>query len=259
MSQSADYGNTVGVDPTDGFNRRDTLKWAVLGLLSGSAARVKEAAAQSIRPAYKTPTKSLCGWDHEGKLGPTVRDDARGFLPGELARHEKFVAEAIRLSQQAERHCNHPFGALLVLPPEAHDSNADYKIVLKGENRVHTDGDETQHAESRLVSDAFKSAHITREMLARTILYTSAEPCAMCCGAIFWAGIRTVVYAAPHDSFGTSSFPVPCREVFKFADGKQPVTVIGPVLAEVSTPIVKGYFESRYAKVVEACRISNKI
>ncbi len=76
-----------------------------------------------------------------------------------------------------------------------------------------------------------------------------------------WAalGIRTVVYAAPHDSFGTSTFPVPCREVFKFADGKQPVTVIGPVLAEVSTPIVKGYFESRYAKVVEGCRISNKI
>ena len=259
MSQSTDRDNAPEIRAPDSFNRRDTLKWAALGLLASSATCVKEAAAQGIPVAYKTPTKSMCSWDHEGKLGPTVRDDAKGFLPGELARHEKFVAEAIKMSEQAEHHCNHPFGAILVLPPEANNPNGEYKIVLKGENRVHTDGDETQHAESRLVSDAFKSAHITREMLARTILYTSAEPCAMCCGAIFWAGIRTVVYAAPHDSFGTSSFPVPCREVFKFADSKQPVAVIGPVLAEVSTPIVKGYFQSRYAKVVEACRISNKI
>jgi hypothetical protein len=147
MSQSTDRDIAPEIRAPEAFNRRDTLKLAAIGLLASSATCVREAAAQSIPVAYKTPTKSICSWDHEGKLGPTVRDDAKGFLPGELARHEKFVAEAIKMSEQAELHCNHPFGAILVLPPEANNPNGEYKIVLKGENRVHTDGDETQHAE----------------------------------------------------------------------------------------------------------------
>ena len=64
------------------------------------------------------------------------------------------------------------------------------RIVLRAENRVFTDNDPTQHAEYRLISDASKSQHLTVEQLRQCALYTSAEPCAMCCGAMFWADIR---------------------------------------------------------------------
>ena len=91
----------------------------------------------------------------------------------------------------------------------------------------------------------------------------------MCCGAIFWAGVRQVVYAAPHDSFGSEDFfPVPCREVFKYArntrgtsvsNSDQSVTMIGPLLKEESIPTVFGYFENRVAEEVERCKIGHQV
>jgi tRNA(Arg) A34 adenosine deaminase TadA len=259
VRQSADLKPSSLALDDSGLSRRGLFKlmgFTSLGLLQ---ARPTAAASAPAESDVNTPRKTLCGWDHTSNLGPSAIDVANGFAPGELARHEKYIAEAVALSQQAEHHCNHPFGALLVLPPAAGEPADNYKVILKGENRVYTDNDATQHAETRLVSDANKSAYITKDMMARAILYTSAEPCAMCCGAIFWSGVRTVVYAAPHDSFGASSFPVPCREVFKFSAIDQAVTVIGPVSASTSIPIVGGYFKNRWRKVADACRIANKL
>ena len=130
---------------------------------------------------------------------------------------------------------------------------------MKAENRVFTDNDPTQHAEYRLVSDARKSQHLRPEQLGQCTLYTSAEPCAMCCGAMFWAGIRTVVYAAPHDTFGSATFRVPSREVFKYAQNGNDVTVIGPILAEESIPIVKTYFDKKVVEEANRCRIALQI
>ena len=53
-------------------------------------------------------------------------------------------------------------------------------------------GDRTAHAERLLASRAARAYDL--KFLARCTLYTSAEPCAMCAGAIYWAGIGRVVY-----------------------------------------------------------------
>ena len=53
-------------------------------------------------------------------------------------------------------------------------------------------GDRTAHAERLLASRAARAHDLA--FLARCTLYTSAEPCAMCAGAIYWAGIGRVVY-----------------------------------------------------------------
>src|SRR5215510_2079710 len=106
---------------------------------------------------------------------------SRGDLMGDP---ERFIKQAIELSRHARAAGNHPFGALLVV---------DDDVLLTAQNTVHTDRDPTAHAETNLVSDAIR--RLTPEQIRRSVLYTSCEPCAMCAGKIYWAGIRSVAYA----------------------------------------------------------------
>ena len=103
-----------------------------------------------------------------------------------ISDHEHFMRQAIRLAEEAAAAGNHPFGALLV---------ADGQVLQTAHNTVLTDRDATRHAELNLVSAAYR--RFGRELLAHSTLYTSLEPCPMCAGAIYWAGIPTVVYGAP--------------------------------------------------------------
>ncbi len=99
--------------------------------------------------------------------------------------HLEHLRVAIDVSVQAREHGNHPFGAVLV--------DADGHQVAQAENTVQTDSDVTAHAETNLVR--FASGKWSPEELASHTLYSSCEPCAMCSGAIFWAGIGRVVFA----------------------------------------------------------------
>ena len=94
------------------------------------------------------------------------------------------LRRAIELSASARAHGNHPFGALLV--------TANGRVI-EAENTVLTDRDVTAHAETVLVRRAWQQ--VDAADVAASTLFTSCEPCAMCCGAIFWAGIGRVVYA----------------------------------------------------------------
>ena len=147
------------------------------------------------------------------------------------------LAEAIDLARSAREHGNHPFGALVVA--------ADGRVV-RAENTVLTSGDPTGHAETNLVRLA--AAVLTPSELADSILYTSTEPCAMCCGAIFWAGIGTVVYALsgegliallPSDS-REFSLDLPSREIF--ARGGHPTIVRGPYDLPGATEVHAGFW-----------------
>ncbi len=94
------------------------------------------------------------------------------------------LRRAIQVSVDARAHGNHPFGAILV--------TGDGRI-LEAENTVVTDRDVTGHAETNLVRLAWRELDATE--LAASTLYTSCEPCAMCAGAMFWAGIGRMVFA----------------------------------------------------------------
>jgi tRNA(Arg) A34 adenosine deaminase TadA len=69
--------------------------------------------------------------------------------------------------------------------------------------------------------------------MASATIYTSAEPCAMCAGAIFWSGIGRLVYGLSGDRLHEmSGFPADmlvasARDVLARA-GRQ-VEVIGPM------------------------------
>lgn len=123
---------------------------------------------------------------------------------------------------------NHPFGAVL--------ATSDGAVLLEAENRYKSDHDNTAHAERLLVTAASRKFEPAR--LAQCTLYSSAEPCAMCAGAIYWAGIGRVVYGLSEDRLRqmTGAHPdnptlcLSCRSVF--AAGQRQIEVVGPLLED---------------------------
>ena len=128
------------------------------------------------------------------------------------------------LASSARANGNHPFGSVL--------TDAAGTVVLEAENSVVLSRDATGHAETNLVRLA--SSRYSPAELADFTLYTSTEPCAMCSGAIYWAGIGRVVFAlAEADLYAITgeneenpTMRLPCREVF--AAGQRETAVAGP-------------------------------
>ncbi len=153
--------------------------------------------------------------------------------PTELA----YLTRAVEVAAEARAHGNHPFGAILV--------TVDGKIV-EAENTVVTGNDPTGHAETNLVRRS--AARLDAAALRTSTLYTSTEPCAMCCGAIFWAGIPRVVYALPEtalmefvpDGSDEGLLDLPSREIF--ARGGRPTEVVGPVDVPGARDVHEGFW-----------------
>ncbi|MCB0034327.1 MAG: nucleoside deaminase [Anaerolineales bacterium] len=139
--------------------------------------------------------------------------------------HQPFLQQTLTLAAQAVTKGNHPFGALLV---------KDEQVLLTAENTVASGRDVTQHAELNLVSAA--SQQFDAQTLSQTILYTSTEPCAMCTGAIYWAGIPMIVYACSNGALGalfadqSETLTLSAAEILRH--GGRPVKVLGPLLEE---------------------------
>lgn len=97
----------------------------------------------------------------------------------------EFMREAIRLSKLAVEHGNEPFGAVLV---------KDGEIVFSNENQIYTASDPTFHAEAGLLRRFCAETKIAD--LSEYTLYSSCEPCFMCCGAMVWTKLGRLVYGA---------------------------------------------------------------
>jgi tRNA(Arg) A34 adenosine deaminase TadA len=167
--------------------------------------------------------------------------DAAGIGDQDL----EYLDLAIQLSDLSSSHRygeNHPFGAVIVLK----DGTA-----IRGHNHVQTLKDPTQHAELYTVSQAYRNGREAKHFESGT-LYTSTEPCAMCCGAIYWAGIRRVVYGCSHDRLDElfrEMFPrstegggllMSSREVF--ANGGSRTEVLGPFLEDKAVAVHKKHW-----------------
>src|SRR5262245_15078583 len=148
--------------------------------------------------------------------------------------HDRLTRRAIELAREARLAGNHPFGALLAI---------DGQIVLTAQNTVATDRDPTAHAETNLVGQAIRL--LTADQIRQSVLYTSCEPCAMCAGKMYWAGLRSVVYALPSAALAElagADFLVPCSELFSRA--AEPVTVVGPLLADEAREVHLGFWSA---------------
>jgi tRNA(Arg) A34 adenosine deaminase TadA len=154
--------------------------------------------------------------------------------------HEKFLRLSFGVAERARVGGNHPFGSILV--------NAAGDVLLEVENGFLPDHDMTGHAERLLATQACKQ--FAAEVLGGSTLYTSAEPCAMCAGAIYWAGIGRVVYGLSERRLKAitgahaenPTLDLPCRTVF--AAGQRQVEVIGPLLEDEAAAMHEDFWQA---------------
>jgi tRNA(Arg) A34 adenosine deaminase TadA len=162
-------------------------------------------------------------------------------VPSDLTDADlELLRESIRVAERSREGGAHPFGAIVV--------DAAGRIVASfGNNSLPPEGDPTQHAEMRAVAAAFRELG-ARGMQTST-LFTSAEPCVMCSGAVYWAGIDRVVYALSEHRLleltgahpENPTFSLPCREVF--ARGQREITVVGPLLEDEAAVAHEGFWD----------------
>jgi tRNA(Arg) A34 adenosine deaminase TadA len=152
--------------------------------------------------------------------------------------HEHYLRLTLDAARAARAAGNHPFGAILVGP--------DGAVLLQAGNAHGDAGDRTGHAERVLMTEASKAW--PADFLAQCTMYASAEPCAMCAGAAYWAGIGRVVYAlserdlkrliGPHPE--NLTMDLPCRIVL--GAGQRRVEVVGPLLEDEARAVHAGFW-----------------
>jgi tRNA(Arg) A34 adenosine deaminase TadA len=151
---------------------------------------------------------------------------------------EDYLRQAIEIARQARAAGNHPFGAILVGP--------DGTVLLQAGNAHGAAGDRTGHAERVLMTQA--SIAYPAGFLAGCTMYASAEPCAMCAGAVYWAGLGRVVYGLSERDLGRLIGPhpenltmdLPCRVVL--GSGQRLIEVMGPLLEAESRAVHEGFW-----------------
>lgn len=158
------------------------------------------------------------------------------------AYDEPLLRQTFEVAIRARDAGEHPFGSLLA------DKNG--RVLHEQPNAYKSGGgDRTAHAERLLAQWAREN--LSLEELASCTLYTSAEPCAMCSGTIYWVGIGRVVYGlAEHDMKGLTgaheenpTLDLPCRTVFEA--GQRPTEVVGPLLAEEAAQLHRDFWKDR--------------
>lgn len=143
-------------------------------------------------------------------------------------REAEILTRVIDICREAKDAGNFPFGCLLA------DKEGNI-LMEQGNCENEHKGDCTGHAETELMRRA--SQVYSKEQMWDLTMYSCAEPCAMCTGAMYWANLGRLVYIAREsalkkytgDDIRNPTLALPCRAVF--ACGQKPdVQVQGPIL-----------------------------
>jgi len=155
---------------------------------------------------------------------------------------EALLGQAFDVARRSRAAGDHPFGSVL--------ADGEGKLLIwQGNGYTSEGGDRTAHAERLLASRAARAYDL--KFLARCTLYTSAEPCAMCAGAIYWAGIGRVVYGQTEKALKEQTgaheenptLDLPCDIVF--AAGQRPTEVVGPLLEDEAAELQADFWKAR--------------
>jgi tRNA(Arg) A34 adenosine deaminase TadA len=160
-----------------------------------------------------------------------------------MGSDEHYLRLTLAIARAARAAGNHPFGAILVGP--------DGAVLLQAGNAHGGAHDRTAHAERVLMTEASRT--YAADFLQACTLYSSAEPCAMCAGAAYWAGVGRVVYALSEDDLRALIGPhsenltmnLPCRIVL--GAGQRYIDVVGPLLEAEARAVHEGFWATNDA------------
>ena len=96
-----------------------------------------------------------------------------------------FMKQALIEAQKAFEADEVPVGAVIAI---------DNKIIARAHNLTERLNDVTAHAEMQAITSA--ANYLNGKYLSGCTLYVTLEPCVMCIGAIYWARLSRIVFAA---------------------------------------------------------------
>jgi tRNA(adenine34) deaminase len=126
-----------------------------------------------------------------------------------------------------------PVGAVVV---------KDGEVIAAGYNQPIGRHDPTAHAE--IVALRAAAEKVGNYRLPGCELYVTLEPCAMCSGAMMHARVSRVIYAAIDPKTGACGSVL---DLFKEEQLNHHTEVIGGVLADESSTMLKAFFAERRA------------
>ncbi len=152
----------------------------------------------------------------------------------------RYLRDAIQMSRVAKERGNRPFGAVVM--------SKDGKLLAEAYCNTTETGDCTGHAETTVVR--MLSPIYTRSVLAEATLYSSAEPCVMCAGSIFWSGIQRVIFGIDAERLRLfrgelleqKDAALSCRDVFSASSHS--IECIGPSLIEEASRVHEGFWKA---------------
>ncbi len=142
---------------------------------------------------------------------------------------ERFTQRAIELARESVEEGNRPFGSLLV-----HDG----EVVMEAHNRVLTENDVRRHPELHLAYRA--RVELEEDVRQGTTMYTSTEPCPMCAGGLYYAGLDRVVYSVSGPEIGDFTGREPPVRAETILEGV--TRVDGPVLNDEGRAVHEAFW-----------------
>jgi tRNA(Arg) A34 adenosine deaminase TadA len=146
-------------------------------------------------------------------------------------RYRSHMDRALREAAAAAEDGEVPVGAVVVY---------DGVVVATGRNRVVTDHDPTAHAEIVALREAGRE--LGSERLTDCDLWVTLEPCPMCAGAISFARIRRLYYAASDPKGGAVENGV---RLFSSPTCHHVPEVYSGLAESEASEMLKGFFKER--------------
>ncbi len=149
--------------------------------------------------------------------------------PPNSSPHAAPMLQALDLAQQAALAGEVPVGAVIV---------RGGVVIAAAANQMRAGNDPTAHAELLAIRAACQA--LGSSVLDDCDLYVTLEPCPMCAGAIAWAQLRRLYYAAPDPRRGAIDHG--CR-LFASTDAFHRPEVIAGLEEAAARQLLQQFFE----------------
>ena len=198
-------------------------------VLERSIARLRD---PSLGPLYAGVVRSLMAAGRGCQYALRQAADPDAAAAEAAGTDEAFMGLALACASAAAAHGNEPFGAVLVRAG---------RVLRTAENRIFTGSDPTLHAEAGLIREYCAETGVTD--LSDCTLYSSCEPCFQCSGAMVWARLGRLVYAASNEDLAAVRGKTGCRcsELVFTHSGWRPEVTSGVLRAE-GIRVLRTYF-----------------